>query len=111
MKRLSLLFEKLTDRYPLLKNKYILTFSGFMIWLFFFDGNSLVMQYQERQTLTELRKQRRYYQEQIKQTREKLDALITSEETLERYARETYLMKRPEEEIWTLVDTTTIVKD
>lgn len=102
---------KLTQRFPVLKNKYILTFSGFMLWLFFFDGNSLVMQYEERQTLTELRKQRRYYQEQIKQTREKLDALITSEETLEKYARETYLMKRPEEEIWTLVDTTTIAKD
>ena len=82
-----------------------------MVWLFFFDGNSLVLQYQERQTLTELRKQRRYYQEQIKKTREKLDALFTSEETLEKYARETYLMKRPEEEIWTLVDTTTIAKD
>jgi cell division protein DivIC len=104
--KLKAAFTQLTERYPLLGNKYFLTFFGFLIWLLFLDGNNLVLQYTERKELTELRKQRKYYQEQIKNTREKLEAINTSEQTLEQYARENYFMKKEGEEIWTLVDTT-----
>lgn len=104
--KLKAAFTQLTARYPLLGNKYFLTSAGFLVWLLFLDGNNLVLQYKERKELTELRKQRKYYQEQIKSTREKLEAINTSEQSLERYARENYFMKKDGEEIWTLVDTT-----
>lgn len=100
----------LLDRFPWLKNRYIMAFLIFLVWIFFFDGNSLVSQYRKRRELTELRQERKYYQDEIRETKEKLRELFTDQKTLEKFAREQYLMKRADEEIWMIVDTSSTKK-
>ncbi len=97
-------WKRLTEKYPLIKNKYLLTTLVFLVWILFFDKNNLLTQFGERQKLFELKKERKYYQEEIKSTREELRELMTDNVSLEKFAREKYLMKKDNEEIFLVVN-------
>ena len=97
-------FSNLIERYPLIKNKYFLVLMVFLIWVTFIDKNNLISQYQDRQALYELDKEKRYYQNEIQTTQEKLRELKTDNRSKEKFAREKYLMKKENEEIWLVVD-------
>jgi cell division protein FtsB len=94
----------LTEKYPLIKNKYFLVLLVFLIWVTFIDKNNLISQYQDRQVLYELDKEKRYYQIEIQTTQDKLNELKTDNRSIEKFAREKYLMKKENEEIWLVVD-------
>ena len=94
----------LTEKYPLIKNKYFLVLLVFLIWVTFIDKNNLISQYQDRQVLYELDKEKRYYQSEIQTTQDKLNELKTDNSSIEKFAREKYLMKKENEEIWLVVD-------
>ena len=94
----------LTEKYPLIKNKYFLVLLFFLIWVTFIDKNNLISQYQDRQVLYELDKEKRYYQTEIQTTQDKLNELKTDNSSIEKFAREKYLMKKENEEIWLVVD-------
>jgi len=72
----------------------------------FFDRNSLISQYQERQGLYDLKKEKRYYQTEIKKTKEDLKDLFSDSKSLEKFAREHYFMKKANEEVWLVTDST-----
>ena len=76
----------------------------FLIWVTFIDKNNLISQYQDRQVLYELDKEKRYYQSEIQNTQDKLNELKTDNSSIEKFAREKYLMKKENEEIWLVVD-------
>ena len=76
----------------------------FLIWVTFIDKNNLISQYQDRQVLYELDKEKRYYQSEIQTTQDKLNELKTDNSSIEKFAREKYLMKKENEEIWLVVD-------
>ncbi len=76
----------------------------FLIWVTFIDKNNLISQYQDRQVLYELDKEKRYYQSEIEATQGKLNELKTDSRSIEKFAREKYLMKKENEEIWLVVD-------
>ena len=97
-------FTQLTERYPLIRNKYLLVVLGFLVWIVFFDKNNLISQYEDRQALYELKKEKRYYQEEIENTHEQLNELMTDNRSLEKFAREKYLMKKDNEAIWLVID-------
>ncbi len=61
------------------------------------------MQFQNKWELWELEDDKEYYQVKIKQTREDLKELTSDMENLERFAREKYLMKRDNEEVFVFV--------
>jgi cell division protein FtsB len=94
----------LTEKYPLIKNKYFLVLLIFLIWVTFIDKNNLISQYQDRQVLYELDKEKRYYQSEIQTIQDKLNELKTDNRSIEKFAREKYLMKKENEEIWLVVD-------
>ncbi len=94
----------LTEKYPLIKNKYFLVLLVFLIWVTFIDKNNLISQYQDRQVLYGLDKEKRYYQSEIQTTQDKLNELKTDNKSIEKFAREKYLMKKENEEIWLVVD-------
>ena len=94
----------LTEKYPLIKNKYFLVLLIFLIWVTFIDKNNLISQYQDRQVLYGLDKEKRYYQSEIQTTQGKLNELKTDSRSIEKFAREKYLMKKENEEIWLVVD-------
>ncbi len=84
-----------------LKNKYLLTAVGFAIWMLFFDDRDLyVTVLKQRHELNDLRISKHYYEQQITGTKKELDQLKINAFTIEKYAREKYLMKRDNEDLF-----------
>ena len=83
-----------------LKNKYFISFAAFCIVVLFLDKNDIFTQYERRKELGELQLSKKYYTNQISAETKELEALRTSPATVEKYAREKYLMKRDNEEVF-----------
>ena len=83
-----------------LKNKYGLSLLVFVIWLVFFDHNDLFVQVERTYELKQLEKGKAYYTEQIEAMRKALSELDNDPASLEKAARERYLMKRDNEDIF-----------
>jgi cell division protein DivIC len=93
---------KLLTRIPsLLKSKYLLTAAGFMIWMLFFDERDFITTlFKQRQELKQLEQSEKYYQKQVVTTKTELDQLKSNPALVEKYAREKYLMKRDNEDLF-----------
>lgn len=83
-----------------LKNKYALTMAVFLVWLAFFDQNNFLVQYEFKKELNTLKQDNAFYVKEIKKTKLELEELTTNPVTLEKFAREKYLMKKDNEEIF-----------
>lgn len=89
---------------PIIKNKYILTLLIFLIWLLFFDRNNLIDRAKELSHLRQLEKDKQYYLERIDKDSKRLEQLKTNNKNLEKFAREQYLMKKDNEDIFVIVE-------
>jgi cell division protein DivIC len=91
-----------------LKNRYVLTGAGFVVWMLFFDSRDLITShFRERSELLKLEESKKYYQQQIAATKQELEQLKTNPAVLERYAREKFLMKKDKEDLFRIrVDST-----
>ncbi len=88
-----------------LKNKYLLTGVGFTVWILFFDARDFITShFREKAELQKLEKSKKYYEQQIANTRQELDQLKNNPALLEKYAREKYLMKRDNEDLFLIHD-------
>jgi len=85
------------------KNKFLLTLVGLAIWLTFFDRNDIFTQYSLRQDVKKLEKERNYYLAEINSNKKNIEELQTNQKSLEQFARETYLMKKDDEEVFVIV--------
>lgn len=103
-KKPSKLEMLLKDVPPPLRNKFILVTGVFVLWMFFFDRNSVIEQYKLQSTLQELKDQRAYHQAEIEQTEKDNRELFTDDKTREKFAREHYYMKKPDEELFVIED-------
>lgn len=90
--------------WPFLKNKYILAITFFVLWLTFFDQNNIIDRVVSMRTFHQMEKEKHYYEEKIKSDRKKLQELRTDRENLEKFAREQYLMKKDNEDIFIVTD-------
>lgn len=99
------LFSRLAERYPLIRNKYIITLLVFLVWIVFFDKSNLIRQFEDRRVLFELKKEKRYYQEDIEATRRQLSELHGNSAMQEKFAREKYRMKKNNEDVWLVIET------
>lgn len=88
---------------PVLKNKYFIAGSFFAVWITFFDNNNLIDRWHFKKQLNELNEKRDYYQQEIEKNKQDLEALMGNKEKLEKFAREKYLMKKDDEEIFVFV--------
>lgn len=86
-----------------LRNKYAFTLALFAVWMLFFDHHNMINQIELRAELYQLESDRAYYQAEIEQIREDLDELLQNDDKLEKFAREKYFMKKPNEEIFLFV--------
>ena len=86
------------------RNKYFITVLVFVIWMLFFDQNNMISQYRLNNKVNELKEEKAYYKQEIKKDRKAAMELKTNKKTLERYAREKYLMKRDDEDIFLIID-------
>jgi len=84
-----------------LKNKYVLTMLGFAIWILFIDDRDLITtHFRHKVELKKLEQSKKYYENQIAATRAELDQLKSNPALIEKYAREKYLMKRDNEDLF-----------
>lgn len=84
----------------ILRNKYLITFAAFCLIIVFLDKNDLFTQLDRRNELRDLQQSKRYYTTRIAAERAALEALKNDPAALEKYAREKYLMKRDNEELF-----------
>ena len=90
--------------WPVLKNKYVLTISVFAIWMLFFDQNNVVDRLRMASEIRQLEADREYYLEQIEKDSTRLHELTTNKENLEKYAREQFLMKKKNEDVFVIIE-------
>ena len=90
---------KLPGWMNLLKNIYLLISLFFVIWMVFFDSNSVLIQWQLSKEIRELEREKRYLQKEIAKDNLLLEKFADSLEK-ERFARETYYFKRANEDIF-----------
>jgi cell division protein FtsB len=95
--------SRLIQWLPVLKNKYVITLFLFTIWITFFDSNNLLSRWSYMRQLRQLEKQKEYYLREIEKDRMEREALFGTTEKIERFAREKYLMKRDNEEIFVFI--------
>lgn len=85
-------------------NKYLLVFVVFGVWIVFFDENNLMKHRQNLEELAQLENQLDFYKKKIEADKRKLHELQTNDENLEKFAREQFLMKRSNEDIFVIVE-------
>lgn len=93
MKRLIALF----------KNKFFLAAMAFIVWMTFFDKNDLLSQYQYRQELNKLEQERDFYKAETEKVSKDLEELTSNPQQLEKFAREKYLMRKDNEDVYVVV--------
>lgn len=85
---------------PWVKNKFILTTFVFLLWLIIFDRSNWFDMVGEIRAIHKLENEKEYYKKKIEVDSQKLKELKTNDENLEKFAREQYLMKKSNEEIF-----------
>ncbi|WP_378185023.1 septum formation initiator family protein [Aquimarina sp. W85] len=85
--------------FAILFNKYVLIILVFVIWMLFLDTNSWLIHRELDGEIQELKNNREYYIKEIIKDQKDIKVLKDSSE-LEKFARETYFMKRDDEEIY-----------
>ena len=95
---------KFIEKIPaVFRNKYLLTIIIFFVWLLLFDSNNLIARYKEMRELHKLKIDREYYSKRIEADRQKLHELKTDNNNLEKFAREQYMMKKPDEDLYIIL--------
>lgn len=83
-----------------LKNKYLIAAIFFIVWMIFFDPKDWGLIAARIQKVKELERSEQHLTQQITDTRKELMLLKTSAQTIEKYAREKYLMKKDNEDLF-----------
>lgn len=97
------MFKSFLDRVPSwLKNRYSITIIAFIVWMLFFDSNDVFMLYKLKNELHTIETEKEYFEEKIFETRADLDNLLNDNAKLEKFAREKYLMKNSNEDIFVI---------
>ena len=87
-----------------IKDKYILITLAFLVWISFFDTYNLVSQFKRARALKNVQNERQYYLDEIKHDSIATMELTTDKVNLEKFAREKYLMKRDDEDIFLFIE-------
>ncbi len=92
---------KLLSNIPgFLLNKFLLAAIAFVVWMLFFDRNDFFVQSQRRKELKDLQVSKVYFTKQIEEERKFSDDLKNNPAAIEKFAREKYLMKRDDEDLY-----------
>jgi cell division protein FtsB len=89
--------------FSIIKNKYFLTIIGIIVWLLFFDKNDVFTQVDLIKKRNKLQKEKEYYIAEIENNKVNLSELQTNTKSLETFAREKYLMKKDNEDVFVFV--------
>ena len=82
------------------QHKYLITIVAFLVIIVFLDDNSLIQRAKHRQEINALTAEIAKSRKQFEEDTEKLKELTDNPEAMEKIAREKYLMKKPNEDIF-----------
>jgi cell division protein FtsB len=92
-------------------NKYVITICLFLIWMIFFDKTSFLVINELNGEISKYEEQLEYYKTEYEKNDSFYKKLMNNKSEKEKYARENYFMKKPNEEIFILVvDSTHVAK-
>ncbi|MEI8203962.1 MAG: septum formation initiator family protein [Bacteroidota bacterium] len=97
-------FQKIKSFFSRFNNRYLIAGIVFLVWVGFMDKNNLISQYGLISELKGLRKELNFYKSEIIRDNMQIRKLQTDPSYLEKFARETYLMKRENEDIFLMTD-------
>lgn len=93
--------DKLTTLWNLVcKNKYLITLAAFVVIVGFLDENSFVRRMGYANEISRLNSEIDRYRAEYEENTERLNELAVDSGAIERIAREKYLMKKPNEDIY-----------
>jgi len=95
--------------FRIVSNKYVIILVLFIVWMGFFDENSFVNHRELDQEIDKLENANDYYNKQIDADQKVIDNL-NDPDSLEKYAREEYKMKKKNEDIF-IIEYDTIEED
>ena len=87
----------------ILKNKFLLVIIGLFFWLLYFDKNDVFTQFDLIKKCNKLNSEKEYYVVEIENNKKEIIELQTNQKSLETFAREKYLMKRDNEDVFVFV--------
>jgi cell division protein FtsB len=93
----------MSGTFSLLKNKFLLASCFFLVWMLFFDARDWGLIRENKNKLEDLQKSEKHLATEIKDTRKELALLKTSAQTIEKYAREKYYMKKDNEDLFIVI--------
>lgn len=85
--------------FGILTNLYVLVLTAFVVWMLFFDTNSLLIHRELKKEIKNLEKTQDFLQNEIEKDKKIIKKLSDSNE-LEKFAREQYYLKKKNEEIY-----------
>ncbi|TDQ29348.1 septum formation initiator family protein [Zeaxanthinibacter enoshimensis] len=95
--------------FGIVSNMYVLILTVFLIWMLFFDTNSLLIHLELRKEIRKLEKQQEFLRQEIAKDKEIIEKLSDPKE-IEKFAREQYYLKKKNEEIY-LIEYEDSIKD
>ena len=99
-----ILLKNIYNQYISKLNKYWVVIIVFLIITFTVGDSNLYKRYTYDEKIRQLENEIEGYRKEIEENRKKLEALHTNRERLERFAREEYFMKKPDEDVYIIVD-------
>ena len=85
-----------------LRNKYLILLLLFIFWIVFLDDYNLINQNKMKNNVDVLKEQKKFYISEIKSDSTELSNLKNNSEAQEKIAREKFLMKKDNEDIFIL---------
>lgn len=89
--------------FALIKNKYLIVTAAFVVWISIFDQNNLIQQNRLRSELRGVEKERQFYKDEINRDTRSYQEIMTNLDRYEKMAREKYLVKRDNEDVYLIV--------
>ena len=83
-----------------LRNKYLVLFVLFLFWIIFLDDYNLINQSKMKNTVNDLKEKKEFYITEIKSDSTELHQLQNNPIEQEKFAREKFLMKKENEDIF-----------
>lgn len=90
--------------FKVIKNRYFIVSVGFVAWMFFFDQNDWLYKHKVQNEIEKLKADLDFYQEKVDSLKVQKHALDHDPSTLEKYARESFYMAKPGEDLYIVVE-------
>ena len=97
MKQINELIDKIPNY---LKNKYLIAIILFILWITFFDNFNLIKQSKIKKNIKQLEENKKFYIQEITKDSSEYYDLLNDAEKREKFAREKFLMKKEDEDVY-----------